>query len=119
MSVTFMSSLSRQRMIQIDHDGFVLDLVNPRCDRFALGTLRREHRLHLLRLGRRLVFGNFLEHVWVRAVTVFAIPGRHSDRVGVRQREPESQNRKWNLDSSSMFLAAVRGGYEKIPKLSG
>jgi hypothetical protein len=28
-------------MIQIDHDGFVFDLVNARGDRFALGTFRR------------------------------------------------------------------------------
>jgi hypothetical protein len=89
MSLTFTSSLSRQRMIQIDHDGFVLDLVNARGDRFALGTFRREHRFRLLRLGQKLVFGNFLEHVWVRAVTVFSIPGRHWGRVDVRQREPE------------------------------
>ena len=103
MSVTFTSSLSRQRMIQIDHDGFVLDLVNARGDRFALGTFRREHRFHLLRLGQKLVFGNVLEHVWVRAATVFAIPGRHWGRVGVRQREPEFKNKKWNLDSAQCF----------------
>ena len=83
MSVTFTSSLSRRADDSNRPRRFCLDLVNARGDRFALGTFRREPRFHLLRLGQKVVFGNFLEHVWVRAVTVFAIPVRHWGGVGV------------------------------------
>src|SRR5262249_58720194 len=45
--------------------------MNPHGDRFPLRPFRCQHRSYLLRLTRKLVFGNFLESVWVSAITVF------------------------------------------------
>src|SRR5262245_64982492 len=45
--------------------------MDPHRDRFPLRPFCFRSRSYLLRLTRKLVFGNFLESVWVSAITVF------------------------------------------------
>jgi hypothetical protein len=57
-------------MIEIDDDGFLLDLVNAHGDGFSLGTFGRQHRSNLLCLSRKLIARNFLERVGILLITV-------------------------------------------------
>ena len=53
--------LACQRMIEIDDDGFVLDLVHAHGDGLSLRVFRHEHGADLLSVLRNLVFGNLLK----------------------------------------------------------
>ena len=65
--------LSRQRVVEVDHDSLLFNFMDAHGDRFPLGAFRCQHRSYFLRLRRELVFGNFLKGVWVSAITVFGL----------------------------------------------
>jgi len=55
--------LSRQRVVEVDHDSLLFDFVDAHGDGdgFPLGAFRCQHRSYFLRLRRELISGNFLE----------------------------------------------------------
>ena len=89
MSVTFTSSLSRQRMIHIDLDGFVSHLADPHLNSLSL---RASGAIFFLGISWNML----------RVRPCF----RHAHgaaRIGVKQREPEFKMEKWNLDLAQCF----------------
>src|SRR5262245_58929742 len=61
---------SRQRVVEIDHDGLLFHLVDAHGDRFPSRAFGCQHGSNLLRLARELVLGNSLEGVRVSAITI-------------------------------------------------
>jgi len=54
-------ALSRQRVVEVDHDGFVLDFVDAHRDGLSLRALGHQHGSDLLSVRRNLLFRNFFE----------------------------------------------------------
>ena len=53
--------LSRQRVVEVDHDSLLFDFMDAHGDGLPSRAFRLQHRSYLLRLRRDLVFGNFLK----------------------------------------------------------
>jgi hypothetical protein len=76
-------------MVEIDNDGFVLDLVNAHCDGLSLRALAHQHRAGLLGVVRNLLFRNFLKGSRIGQPVAFFV-GFHPDLFWVATLRPLS-----------------------------
>src|SRR5262245_12218313 len=64
--------LARQRMIEVDDDGFFSDLVHAQLDGPPVGRFGHQHGAGVLRFGWNLFAGKFLKRLFVgHAIAVF------------------------------------------------